>query len=145
MKVPVGECEAVERSIRQKMKKKKKNGRISKEKWGAWPIKEIKRWVKLSGGEWCGRWGTCGPKNIQPKPFLFFFLFFFLWLRHYKMDSKDMTKTTFTMKWGIYCYTVMPVKEWLQLCYMTWCTMRLRCMSMTWSCNPMIEKDTLLT
>ena len=32
MKVLVGECEAMERSIRQKMKKKKKKGRISKEK-----------------------------------------------------------------------------------------------------------------
>ena len=25
-----------------------------------------------------------------------------------KMDPKDMTKTTFTMEYGIYCYTVMP-------------------------------------
>ena len=25
-----------------------------------------------------------------------------------KMASKDMTKTTFTTKWGSYCYTVMP-------------------------------------
>ena len=25
-----------------------------------------------------------------------------------KMAPKDMTKTTFTTKWGIYCYTVMP-------------------------------------
>ena len=26
------------------------------------------------------------------------------------MASKDMTKTTFTTKWGIYCYTVMPFR-----------------------------------
>ena len=32
MKVPVGECEAVERSIRQKMKKKKKKEKRSEEK-----------------------------------------------------------------------------------------------------------------
>ena len=25
-----------------------------------------------------------------------------------KMASKDMTKTTFTIEWEIYCYTVMP-------------------------------------
>ena len=25
-----------------------------------------------------------------------------------KMALKDMTKTTFTTKWGIYCYTIMP-------------------------------------
>ena len=25
-----------------------------------------------------------------------------------KMAPKDMTKTTFTTKWGIFCYTVMP-------------------------------------
>ena len=25
-----------------------------------------------------------------------------------KMASKDITKTTFTTKWGSYCYTVMP-------------------------------------
>ena len=25
-----------------------------------------------------------------------------------KMAPKDMTKTTFTIEWGIYCYTVMP-------------------------------------
>ena len=25
-----------------------------------------------------------------------------------KMASKDMTKTTFTTEWGIYCYTLMP-------------------------------------
>ena len=25
-----------------------------------------------------------------------------------KVAPKDMTKTTFTTKWGIYCYTVMP-------------------------------------
>ena len=25
-----------------------------------------------------------------------------------KMDPKDMTKTTFTMEYGIYCYIVMP-------------------------------------
>ena len=24
------------------------------------------------------------------------------------MSPEDMTKTTFTTKWGIYCYTVMP-------------------------------------
>ena len=24
------------------------------------------------------------------------------------MAPKDMTKTTFTTEWGIYCYTVMP-------------------------------------
>ena len=40
MEVPVGEYEAVERSVRQKVKKKKK-----KERWGEelWPVKEIKR------------------------------------------------------------------------------------------------------
>ena len=25
-----------------------------------------------------------------------------------KMAPEDMTKTTFTIEWGIYCYTVMP-------------------------------------
>ena len=25
-----------------------------------------------------------------------------------KMDPKNMTKTTFTIEWGIYCYTVLP-------------------------------------
>ena len=24
------------------------------------------RQIEMSGGEWCGRWGTCGPKKIQP-------------------------------------------------------------------------------
>ena len=27
-----------------------------------------------------------------------------------KMAPKDMTKTTFTIEWGIYCYTVMPFR-----------------------------------
>ena len=27
-----------------------------------------------------------------------------------KMALKDMTKTTFTTEWGIYCYTVMPFR-----------------------------------
>ena len=44
-----------------------------------------------------------------------------------KVAPKDMTKTTFTTEWGIYCYTVMPLasrmlgqptKGWLQPCYM---------------------------
>ena len=26
------------------------------------------------------------------------------------MASKDMNKTTFTIEWGIYCYTVMPFR-----------------------------------
>ena len=43
-----------------------------------------------------------------------------------KMAPKDMTKTTFTIEWGIYCYTVMPFglknagatyQRWLQPCY----------------------------
>ena len=25
-----------------------------------------------------------------------------------KMDPRDMTKTTFTIEWGIYCYMIMP-------------------------------------
>ena len=32
----------------------------------------------------------------------------FLRYNHIKMAPKDMTKTTFTTKWGIYCYTVIP-------------------------------------
>ena len=27
-----------------------------------------------------------------------------------KIAHKDMTKTTFTMEWGIYCYTIMPFR-----------------------------------
>ena len=27
-----------------------------------------------------------------------------------KMDPKDMTKTTFTTEYGIYCYTMMPFR-----------------------------------
>jgi len=27
-----------------------------------------------------------------------------------KMAPKDTTKTNFTIKWGIYCYTVMPFR-----------------------------------
>ena len=27
-----------------------------------------------------------------------------------KMAPKDMTKTNFTIEWGIYCYTVMPFR-----------------------------------
>ena len=27
-----------------------------------------------------------------------------------KMSPMDMTKTTFTIEWGIYCYTVMPFR-----------------------------------
>ena len=45
----------------------------------------------------------------------------FLEYNQIKMDPKDMTKTTFTNKWGIYCYTIMlfglknlgqPTKGW---------------------------------
>jgi len=46
-----------------------------------------------------------------------------------KIAPKDMTKTTFTTKWGIYCYTVMSFRLknaggtyeriWLQPYYMT--------------------------
>ena len=32
----------------------------------------------------------------------------FLGYNQIKMAPKDMTKTTFTTEWGIYCYTVMP-------------------------------------
>ena len=27
-----------------------------------------------------------------------------------KMSPMDMTKTTFTIEWGIYCYTIMPFR-----------------------------------
>ena len=32
----------------------------------------------------------------------------FLGYNQIKIAPKDMTKTTFTIKWGIYCYMVMP-------------------------------------
>ena len=32
----------------------------------------------------------------------------FSWYNQIKMAPKDMTKTTFTTEWGIYCYMVMP-------------------------------------
>ena len=32
----------------------------------------------------------------------------FLGYNQIKMAPKDMTKTTFTIEWGIYCYIVMP-------------------------------------
>ena len=32
----------------------------------------------------------------------------FLGYNQIKMNPKDMTKTTFTIEWGIYYYTVMP-------------------------------------
>ena len=32
----------------------------------------------------------------------------FLGYNQIKIAPKDMTKTTFTTEWGIYCYTVMP-------------------------------------
>ena len=32
----------------------------------------------------------------------------FLGYNQTKMAHRDMTKTTFTTKWGIYCYTMMP-------------------------------------
>ena len=38
---------------------------------------------------------------------LMFFMDGFSGYNHIKMAPKDMTKTTFTIEWGIYCYTVM--------------------------------------
>ena len=34
----------------------------------------------------------------------------FLGYNQIKIAPRDMTKTTFTTKWGIYCYTVMPFR-----------------------------------
>ena len=34
----------------------------------------------------------------------------FLGYNQIKMAPKDMTKTTFTMEWGIYCYTIMSFR-----------------------------------
>ena len=56
------------------------------------------------------------------------------------MAPEDMTKTTFTIEWGIYCYMLMlfglknvgvTYQRMAIACYMTWCTMRLKCMLMT--------------
>ena len=33
---------------------------------------------------------------------------YFSYSNQIKMAPKDMTKTTFTTEWGIYCYIVMP-------------------------------------
>ena len=34
----------------------------------------------------------------------------FLGYNQIKMALKDMTKTTYTIEWGIYCYTMMPFR-----------------------------------
>jgi len=39
---------------------------------------------------------------------LMFFMDSFSGYNQIKMAPRDMTKTTFTIEWGIYCYIVMP-------------------------------------
>ena len=65
-------------------------------------------------------WNKACPKDDFPLPHigvlvdntagsaLMTFMDGFSGYNQIKMAPMDMTKTTFTTKWGIYCYTVMP-------------------------------------